>query len=212
MNNTIRMFSNEKDYRMVLVDTKNIANEELKDFTGTDEIRNILTKVITVFALFSGLNEHDKKISLKLNLSNNYYISSIISDKKLHLGYSEELNNFEGAAEELFREKSIMSITSGDWETGLYTGTVEVITNKVEVIFSHFTAQSEQLPSSFKFAEDNYYRGLLVQALPFADENKMGDIIHELHYYNKELENKDWKDVPELYKHLATVISESNLR
>lgn len=111
----------------------------------------------------------------------------------------------------MFDEKSVVSITTGDWETGLQTGTVEAYIDNVDMLFAHFTVQSEQLPSHFMMAGTTPTRGLLFQPLPFADERVMAKNDNEVVYLSKALENADWKDAAEIYAHLANVISEDKI-
>lgn len=83
--------------------------------------------------------------------------------------------------------------------------------DSVVMLFSHFTVQSEQLPSQFIMAGENSSRGLLMQPLPFADEKLISKSAYELVYLSKELEQMNWDNVANMYSHLANVISEKKI-
>ncbi|MDD2958524.1 MAG: Hsp33 family molecular chaperone HslO [Lachnospiraceae bacterium] len=211
MKNIIKMLSANKDYRVVVTDTLQIAEKELGDFAGQDGIRRFLEQIITNCTLLSAMNDFSQKISFVLRLTKDITISCMISNSKLHIYYTAKLNEFDGTISDLFDDKSMLSITTGDWETGLHTGTVEAHIDNVDMLFAHFTVQSEQLPSHFIMAGTKTTRGLLVQPLPFADEKLMEQADRELVYLSTALEQTDWKSVLDIYRPLATVISESEI-
>ena len=207
MNNIIKMLSTNKDFRMVIADTYQIAEKELRNFTGRDCIRMFLEQIITNCTLLSAMNDFSQKISFMLRLSKDISVFCMITNSKFSIEYTGKLNEFDGSVTHLFDDKSVLSITTGDWETGLHTGTVEAHIDNVDMLFAHFTIQSEQLPSHFIMAGDNTARGLLMQPLPFADEKIMAKNDAELVYLSKKLEQANWQEVISIYSHLASVIS-----
>lgn len=200
-----------KDFRIVIVDTYQIAEKELSDFTGNNYIREFLEQIITNCTLLSAMNDFNQKISFSLRLSKEISIFSMIKNSKFSIEYTGKLNEFDGTVSDLFDDKSILSITTGDWDTGLHTGTVEAHIDNVDILFAHFTVQSEQLPSHFIMAGDNATRGILMQPLPFADEKAIAKNDAELLYLSKQLEQTEWQKVSDIYNHLANVISESRI-
>ncbi|MEC0240642.1 Hsp33 family molecular chaperone HslO [Paenibacillus dokdonensis] len=211
MNNIIKMLSANKDFRMVIADTHQISEKALNEFTGTHCIRKFLEQIITNCTLLSAINDFNAKISFSFRLSQGVSIFCQITDSKFSIEYKDKLNEFDGTVADLFDDKSVVSITTGNWETGLHTGTVEAYMDSVVMLFSHFTVQSEQLPSHFIMAGDNSSRGLLMQPLPFADEKLISKSDDELVYLSKELEQMNWSNVANMYSHLANVISENKI-
>ena len=211
MNNIIKMFSANKDFRMVIADTYQIAEKGLGNFTGRDCIRKFLEQIITNCTLLSAMNDFSQKISFTFRLSKDISIFCMITNSKFSIEYTDNLNEFAGTVTDLFDNKSVLSITTGDWETGLHTGTVEAYIDNVDMLFAHFTVQSEQLPSHFIMAGDNSTRGLLMQPLPFADEKIMTKNDAELVYLSKKLEQANWQEVISIYSHLANVVLENKM-
>lgn len=211
MNNVIRMLSVNKDFRMVIADTRQIAEQALSEFRGTDCMRGFLEQIITGCTLLSSINDVNAKISFSFRLSHGVSIFCQITDANFTMEYRDTINEFNGAVAELFDNKSVVSITTGNWETGLHTGTVEAYMDNAAMLFAHFTVQSEQLPSHFIMAGDHASRGLLMQPLPFAAEPFISKAAYELNYHSKELEHMDWKCVPARFRHLAKVISENRI-
>ena len=71
MNNVIKILSNNKDYRMVVIDTKKIIERELAEFKGSPLVRNVMKRFITNCVLLSGIHDFKQKISVSLRLSAN---------------------------------------------------------------------------------------------------------------------------------------------
>lgn len=209
--NIIKMLSTNKDFRIVIADTYQIAEKELNDFTGNDYIREFLKQIITNCTLLSAMNDFNQKISFSLRLSKEISIFCMITNSKFSIEYTRKLSQFDGTIADLFDGKSLLSITTGDWNTGLHTGTVEAHIDNVNILFDYFTVQSEQLPSHFIMAGDNSARGMLMQSLPFADEKAIAKNDAELVYLSKQLEQTEWQKVRSIYSHLANVISESRI-
>lgn len=159
MNNIIRMLSVKQDFRMAVADTRQIAAKALNAFTGTAGMRSLLQEIITNGVLLSSINDAPPKISSSFRLSQGVSIFCQISDAKFTMEYSAEMNKFDGVAADLFDDKSVLSVTTGNWETGIHTSTVEAHMDSVVMLFSHFTVQSEQLPSHIILGEDNASRG-----------------------------------------------------
>jgi hypothetical protein len=122
--------------------------------------------------------------------------------------YSDSLNEFNGKVSDLFSEKTSLSITKGDWNTGLHTGSVDAYIDSADMLFSHFTFQSDQLPSNFISLQN---RGVLVQPLPFCDEHNFAVANREVAYLLRALENSDWLNVDFIYRDIAVKISESQI-
>lgn len=211
MNNIIKMLSVNKDFRIVIADTYQIAEKELNDFTGNDCTRKFLEQIITNCTLLSAMNDSNQKISFSLRLSKEISIFCMITNSKFSIEYTNKLNEFNGTVSDLFNDKSLLSITTGDWDIGLHTGTVEAHIDNIDILFAYFTVQSEQLPSHFIMAGDNTTRGVLMQPLPFADEKAISKGDAELLYLSKQLEQTEWQKVISIYNPLANVISESKI-
>lgn len=211
MNNVIKILSTNKDYRVAIADTKKIAERELTGFTGEIAVRDFLAQFITNCALLSGINDFGSKISVSLRLAEETSAFCLITEQVLSLEYSGTLNLHRKNLSDLFNCKSIMTVTTGDWQTGLHTGTVEAYIDNIDMLFSHFAVQSDQLPSQFIIAKEDRSRGILFQPLPFADHNSMQKASQELAYLSVKLEQADWADVPALYAHLGKVVSQSKI-
>ena len=211
MNNVIKILSMNKDYRVAIADTKKIAERELAGFTGEITVRDFLAQFITNCVLLSGINDFSSKISVSLRLSEEASAFCLITGQVLSLEYSKTFNLHRKSLSDLFDCKSIMTVTTGDWQTGLHTGTVEAYIDNIDMLFSHFAVQSDQLPSQFIIAKEDMSRGLLFQPLPFADNNSMQKASQELAYLSEKLEQADWADVPTVYAHLGEVVSQSKI-
>lgn len=211
MNNIIKMLSVNKDFRMVIADTHKISEKELCEFTGSPRIQMFLERIITNCTLLSAINDFNAKISFSFRLSQGISIFCQIVDAKFSMEYKDKLNQFDGTVADLFDNKSVLSITTGDWKTGLHTGTVEAHMDSIDMLLSHFTVQSEQLPSHFIMAGNNSSRGILMQPLPFADEKIISKSDDELVYLSKELEHVNWNNAANIYGHLANIISENKI-
>jgi len=211
MKNIVKLLSSEKDYRIIIADTSQIAKKQLNNFHGTSSIRIFLEKIITNCTLFSAMNDFNTKTSFSFHLSNDISIHCKISSSKFQIDYSNSLNEFNGAVIELFDRNSRLSITTGDWETGLNTGTVEAHMDDPSTLFSYFAAQSEQLPSHFIIAGNNVSRGVMIQPLPFADELQTLIRDNELVYLSHQLEEASWNNVKHTFSHIANVIVETEI-
>ena len=211
MNNVIKILSMNKDYRVAIADTKMIAERGLAGFTGEIAVRDFLAQFITNCVLLSGINDFSSKISVSLRLSEEASAFCLITGQVLSLEYSKTFNLHQKSLSDLFDCKSIMTVTTGDWQTGLHTGTVEAYIDNIDMLFSHFAVQSDQLPSQFIIAKEDMSRGLLFQPLPFADNNSMQKASQELAYLSEKLEQADWADVPTVYAHLGEVVSQSKI-
>lgn len=211
MNNVIKILSMNKDYRVAIADTKKIAERELAGFTGEIAVRDFLAQFITNCALLSGINDFSSKISVSLRLSEEASAFCLITGQTLSLEYSGTLNLYRKNLSDLFDCKSIMTVTTGDWQTGLHTGTVEAYIDNIDMLFSHFAMQSDQLSSQFIIAKKDRSRGILFQPLPFAEHDTMQKASQELAYLSEKLEQADWEDVPALYAHLGKVVSQSKI-
>ena len=211
MNNVIKILSTNKDYRVAIADTKKIAERELAGFTGETAVRDFLAQFITNCALLSGINDFSDKISVSLRLSEKDSVFCLIAEQVLSLEYSKTLNMHRKSLPDLFDCKSIMTVTTGDWQTGLHSGTVEAYIDNIDMLFSYFAVQSDQLPSQFIIAKEDMSRGLLFQPLPFAGHGAMQKASQELAYLSEKLEQTDWADVPTVYAHFGKVVSQSRI-
>ncbi len=208
MKNIIKMLSKDKEFRIVVADTQKIAEKQLKDFRGNDQVLQLLKHIITNCILFSAMDDFNKKISFSLRLTNDISIFCMIANGEFSIDYSDALNSYNEKLSHLFDEKALLSVTKGDWNTGLFTGTVEARIDNIDMLFAYFSVQSEQLPSNYIVAGTNANRGLIVQPLPFADKTKMAKIDYELNYLSNQLEVIPWHEVGSVYEHLAKVIAQ----
>lgn len=157
------------------------------------------------------MNDMSQKISFTFRLSQGVSIFCSITNARFSLEYADALHEFDGVVSDLFHPPSVLSITTGDWDTGLHTGTVEARIDDIGMLLSHFTVQSEQLPGHFIMGGQLATRGLLMQPLPFAEDKAMTDSDAELAYLSRAMETTKWDEVPGLYRHLASVVSESKM-
>ncbi len=211
MKNIIKLLSKDKEFRIVVVDTQKIVEKQLQNFRGSEQVLQLLKHVTTNCILFSAMDDFNKKISFSLRLTNNISIFCMIANGNFSIEYSDKLNSYNDNLSHLFDEKASLSITKGDWHTGLFTGTVEAHIDNIDMLFAYFSVQSEQLPSNFIVAGTNPNRGVMVQPLPFADEKKMAKIDYELNYLSNQLAVIPWHEVCSLYQHLAKVITQFDI-
>lgn len=211
MKNVLKILSKKKDCRIVVIDTKMIAKRELVSFKGGQHIKRFLEQIITSCALFAGMNDFYSKTSFSFRLANNLTIFCEVKNGLFSMEYKEALNDFSGELSTLLGENSVLSITTGDWNIGLHTGTVEMNYDDIRMVFAHFTVQSEQLPSSFIFAERECTRGILMQPFPSAEKEDVGKTDTELRYLSSSLSNSEWSKVPNLYNDIGQLIWEKSL-
>ena len=208
MNNVIKILSNNKDYRMVVIDTKKIIERELAEFKGSPLVRNVMKRFITNCVLLSGIHDFKQKISVSLRLSANMSFYCVIADRSIYSEYNEAGCDNEA---DLFDCQSILAVTTGDWQTGIYTGTVKAQMDDMDMIFSHYMMQSEQIYGRFMTGKKNIHRGCVYQILPFADETNIQKEDQKLSYLLEELECADWLDVPKIYDPVGTVVFETKI-
>ncbi len=209
MNNIIKMLSVNNDFRVVLADTKEISTAQLANFTGNNFVRDFLERIITNCVLLSAINDFDQKISFSLRLINNNSVFCMIDNSTFSMRYTDSINDQNLDPRDLFDEKSLLSITIGDWNTGLHTGMIEANIDSVEMLFASFSVQSEQLPSHFIPAGST--RGLMLQPLPFADQNTMKKNDEEFVYLASALEQTNWENAFDLYTSYAKLIKETKI-
>lgn len=211
MKNVLKILSNKKDCRIVIIDTQSIAKRELIHFKGTQTIKKFLEQIITSCALFAAMNDFYSKISFSFRLAHNLSIFCEVKDNLFVMEYKDALNDFSGDMSTLLGENSVLSITTGDWNIGLHTGTVEMNYDDIRMVFAHFTVQSEQLPSSFIFSEKKCTRGVLMQPVPFAEKEAITKIDKELRYLSTAFSHSAWSKVPRLYSDIGTLVWEKIL-
>lgn len=212
MKNVVKIVSKKKDCRIVVIDTKAIAERELAGFTGEQKMKVFLEQTITGCALFAAMNDVHSKISFSFRLAAKISIFCEIKENWFTIEYTDELNDFTGNISTLLCEKSVLSITIGDWNVELHTGTVEVGMDDMSMVLAHFTVQSDQLPCTFIFAEDCFTRGMSMQPLPFAEKESIGKVDQELRYLSSALSHFTWSKVPHLYRGLGHVAWERSLK
>lgn len=211
MKNIVKLLSLNKDCRIVIADTEQVALLELDMFRGQTNVRNFLKQMITNFTLLSAINDFNQKISLTLFLANKLNVYCMIENAKFSIEYTNELNDFSGNITELLGDASILMITTGDINTGLHTGTVEAQIDNVNMLFSYYTVQSEQLPSHFIKPGNSNSRGMLIQPLPLFDERKLEKDDREFLFLGERLEHSKWTEVDQIYNHLANVVSRNKV-
>lgn len=211
MNNVYKLLTNNKESRIVIIDTQKIARKELSNFTGKSSIKFFLQETITSCALFAAMNDFHSKISFSFRLANNVLIFCEIKNNQLTLDYSEHLNTFSGKMTDLITEGSILSITTGDWNIGLHTGTVEISDANMNMVLAHFSNQSDQLPSHYIFPKNTFTRGVLLQPLPFANPTDIEKKQQTIREFSPIFEESSWRETPKLFKNIAYVLWENTL-
>lgn len=212
MENVFKLLSKNKDCRLVIIDTEKIAKKELNNFTGDPDIKEMLQQTITSCALFAAINDFYTKISFSFRFTKDISLFCEIKDGQLILDYKEELNTFAGDLSSLITHQSVLSITTGDWNIGLHTGTVEITLEDMSRVLAHFTVQSDQLPSHFIFPENLYTKGILLQPLPFANKNKIENMNQNIQYLSSKFKHSPWSKVPNLFENIGDVIWKKTLR
>lgn len=211
MNNIIKLLSVNKDYRVVVADISQMSEMGLHQFTGPAHIRRFLEEIMTQCTLLSAVNDFNQKISFTFRFSKGISIFCRIAHAKFSIVYTDSLCSFKGTVAELLHHKAVLSVTTGDWETGLHTGTVEAHYDSVGMMLSHFTVQSEQLPAHFIMAGNSTTRGILIQPLPFAAVKTLAKEDAEFVYLSTALEQSRWEEVASIYSDLANVVSENKI-
>ncbi len=192
MTKLVKILTTDKDCRLVVADTQSLAARELADFNGSPQAKQFLSELITCCVLYGGINDFYTKISFLLRLRKGWTIFCELKHGEFALRYPDvsQVPNLG----ELIDQQATLSITTGDWSTGLHTGTVSFEQGTPSQLFTHFSRQSEQLPSDFIVASDAS-TGCLLQALPYADPQKIAGLRQQLAV---ETIARDWQQITAL--------------
>ena len=211
MENILRFLSLKKEYRKAVVDMSQLSHKLLQDFNGSEEVKKFMEQVVTDCTLLVAIDNLEKKLSFSFRLTEGHTIFFQLNYPEIVLHYSDSLTHYQGSVQTLFDKKSSLSVTVGDWKTGIHTSTIEANRESIEAILEHFTIQSEQLASYFITTRTNPFRGLLLQPLPFADETDVQEAISRLRYFSERLGHCTWREVEEILSDQATVIARHHL-
>lgn len=211
MENILRFLSLKKEYRMTVVDTSQLSQKLLQEFNGSKEVRKLIEQVVTSCTLLVAIDNLEKKLSFSFRLTESHTIFFQINYPEVILHYSDSLTHYQGSVQKLFDKTSSLSVTVGDWKTGIHTSTIEADRESIEAILEHFTIQSEQLVSYFITTRTNPFRGILLQPLPFADETDIQKEIGKLRYLSEHVGRCAWREVEEMFSDQAIVIARRHL-
>lgn len=191
MFNTIKFLTVQKDCRLVIVDSQELVQRELASFSGNQAARAFLEEAITAAVLFGGIHDFHTKFSFLYRFGKNEKIFCEIKQNNLSLEYSEKMNEEDFELESWLNRPAILSITTGDWQTGLHTGTVAFLNKRPGEALTGFSLQSEQLLSEFLISQEQPTSGILLQGMPFVEKSALADIRQQV-LQKQELPLANW--------------------
>ncbi len=177
-----KLLTKDKQARIYLVDNTFLLNElEAYDFKS-DIASDVFYTVMTFCCILRGIMTNAKRITIKLETS----------DASAFLICGAEANgNIQGYASDVLRENDFADLKSMIGTSGclkiirdngqgtIFTGIVEIQCNNISNNLAHYFTQSEQTKTTFRYFQNiqnamlSLSRGVLIQALPFAESTLM---------------------------------------
>lgn len=215
-NNLVKLLTNDKEIRMYIVDaTDTLENSELKDMK-TDFAKELYAKIFTNCCLLRVfLTERDQRINVNMRFKPEGYsvYCNIDGDGNIHCTFSSKLRIYNGEFKDLAGEGATLSITRGSWIGGMFTGTIELNSDSVELCFSDFYSKSEQIETIFRtWICNGIVRGCMIQPLPFAHNNNLKFVLDTIDRNQFCLSAGEWANLPNEVFPYARVLEEYRIQ
>lgn len=195
-NNLIKLLTIDKQIRLYLVDATDIINLNILEDIKADTVKQFYKQLVTNCSLMRGLlSEEDQRLSISIRLHPDRYTAHCYIDGNGNINclLSPELCNYSGDIANLMGKGATLSITRGSWLGGMFTGTVEINSPSVDHFFSYFFLKSDQLETVFySWIDHDILRGCMVQPLPFADTNKLTDMLQRIDNHISHNNKRNW--------------------
>ena len=212
MENSIKFLSKDKSCRFLILNHQNLNDLISKNNFMSTEIKTFSEQLMVNSILLSAINSHADKISFSFRFSKDYSLFCEINANIFNYSVSDTLITSEISLNEILKKSSFMSITKGDWNTGLHTGTVSVTSTNPNKIISHYANQSEQL--KILYVSDLFIKGwsIIIQPLPFVENKTLEVLWQNLTYLAKKNRTDNWKEFLIKLSDYGNIIESSNIK
>lgn len=202
MNNVIKLLSQKKDSRIVIVNIEEIFSIQLIN----KDSERFLKEMLTSCMLFAALNDFKTKTSFTLRINKELKVYCLIQEGRdtqieFSHGFESEVIN----PKEQFTHKSTLSATQGDF-SGMHTSTILADSPQFSEILNFYSKQSEQLPTHFLMSRTNPFLGAVVQPLPFANIDSINDLSHTIAEKINRTSDCSWEEIPVFFKNIGTIL------
>lgn len=205
MNNTVKYISKDKSCRFVIVNGYNLYEQLKNKFDLSMELREYIADLLINSILLSALNNYSEKVSYIFRFSKENVLFCEICNGMLEFSLSKSLCLDNKTIKDIFNSDVLLSVTKGDLKTGIHTSTVMLTDCNPETILKHFASQSEQLDIFFVHNKRKKWF-IIVQALPFVEENQLLNLLEELNCSTKFIPTMDWDNYTDLLTKFGDVI------
>lgn len=202
MNNVMKLLSQKKDSRIVIVNTEEIFPIELVN----KDSERFLKEMLTCCMLFAALNDFKTKTSFTLRINRELKVYCLIQegcDTRIEFSHGFERKDIK--PKEQFTHKSSLSATVGDF-SGMHTSTILADSPQFSEILNFYSKQSEQLPTKFLMSSTNPFLGAVVQPLPFANIDSINDLSHTIAEKINLASDCSWEKIPVFFKNIGTIL------
>ena len=210
MENTIKFLSLDKSCRFSVLNHAKLKEVKELQKVKSNELKNFAYQLLTGTILLSAINSHSDKISFSFRFSEKNNIFCEINQNTFFFSISETLKKTDCSLDSLITQKAIMSVTKGDWHTGLHTSSVLIPNKHPVTILTHYTNQSEQLNVVFVFNQQYPEISILIQPLPFATKNQLASLTTDLSNFLNNEKTDNWHDLISQMTHLGMIIEKND--
>ncbi|MCR1899808.1 Hsp33 family molecular chaperone HslO [Irregularibacter muris] len=215
-NNLLKLLTKDKEVRLYIVDTTDILEHSSLKEMETDFAKELYTKIFTCCCLLRGfLTERDQRldVSIRFKPEGHSVYCNIDGEGNIHCTFSSKLRIFNGEFKDLVGKGTTFSISRGSWMGGMFTGTIELDSDSVELCFSDFYSRSEQVETIFRiWVSNKRVRGCMIQPLPFAQSNNLKYVIDSIDSNQVFLSAEELKELPNKVFSYARVIEEYKIK
>jgi len=187
-----KLLSKDKQARIFLIDNTAVLNALEEKYFMSFAASDVFFSAITFCCQLHGIMTNAKRISVKLETSNPSAFLICGADAN---------GSIQAYASDDFRQESYADLSSMIGSDGclkiiqdngfgtLFTGIVEIKENSIVNNLAHYFLQSEQTNTIFRYfreiqdAKVLLSRGVLIQALPFADNSMMSQWENRIDSY-----------------------------
>lgn len=211
MENTVKFLSSDRSCRFSVINhVKLKENKELKEM-NSDLLRDFASQLLVNTILLSAINSHLDKISFSFRFSADLSIFCEINRNSFFFSFSDKLKKENGGPDALIKPKSILSVTKGDWHTGLHTGSVLVSSRDPHSILAYYASQSEQLNVSFVSCQQMPDVSIIIQPLPFTTDKQLINLTNQLYAVLQNQSVRNWDELILNFESLGKIIDKNEL-
>lgn len=211
MENTIKFLSLDKSCRFSVLNCTELGQKYALDVFKNESIKKFSKELMMNCILLSAINSHSDKISFSFRFSEQNSIFCEINQNTFDYSLSQNLKETTNEINQLIQANSTLSVTKGDWNTGLHTGTVLVTSLNPKKIMSHYATQSEQLQVFFMTHHQMEDWHLIIQPLPFISKKQQENILTQLSDIMNDNRYQTWDDLLISLNTIGTFIEKNQL-